>query len=275
MKSRWKLLSIVALLGVALLALAPWKAQAAGAPEHVIVVSDNKVLHPPEELAEMLRAHGADEAGVQRVLTFERRLNDAERRGLPQEEIRRLAEQWAQELFPPPPPNFTDVPEDMLGGKVVEVNGRRMDVQTAQGVRTVVLAPNVTVDEGAWTAAFPVAPGDQVFMVGHPTSQNWVADKIWINAVNITGVVRKCHLKGQEVVCEIKTTRLVQNKNTVEGWLPRRFLIGEKFDPVSGLPLKLWQGKISKLKEGDYVRVVGRMYKGRLCIINIFDEKER
>ena len=150
-----------------------------------------------------------------------------------------------------------------------------MGVQTAQGVRTVVLAPNVTVDEGAWTAAFPVVPGDQVFMVGHPASQSWVADKIWINAVNITGVVRKCHLKEQEVICEIKTTRPVQNKNTVEGWLPRRFLIGEKFDPASGIPLMLWQGKIFKLKEGDFVRVVGRMYKGRLCIINIFDEKER
>ncbi len=99
MKSRWKLLSIVALLGIALLALAPWKARAAGTPEHVVVVSENKVLHSPEELAEMLRAHGADEAGVQRVLTFERRLNDAERRGLSREQISRLAEQWAQELF--------------------------------------------------------------------------------------------------------------------------------------------------------------------------------
>ncbi len=103
MKSRWKLLSIVALLGVALLALAPWKARAAGAPEHVIVVSENEVLHSPEELAEMLRAHGADEAGVQRVLTFERRLNDAERRGLSLGQIRCLSEKWSQELFPPPP----------------------------------------------------------------------------------------------------------------------------------------------------------------------------
>ena len=104
MKSRGKLLGIVVLLSIALLALAPWKARAAtNTQEHVIVIKENKVLHSPEELAEMLRAHGADEAGVQRGLTFERRLNDAERRGLPLDQIRCLSEKWSQELFPPPP----------------------------------------------------------------------------------------------------------------------------------------------------------------------------
>jgi len=174
---------------------------------------------------------------------------------------------------PPPPQKFTDTPQDMLGGEVIKVEGRQIKVRTVQGIQTVVLASNVVIDEGAWTAAFPITPGDQLFMVGHATPQDWVADKVWVNAVNITGEIRKCYLKGQEVVCEIKTTRPLQNKNILQAWLPRKFLIDKDFNPALGISLKLWQDKLFTLKEGAFVRVVGRMYKGRLCIINIFDEE--
>ena len=177
------------------------------------------------------------------------------------------------EIVPPPPQKFADTPEDMLGGEVVKIEGRRMEVRTTRGIQTVVLAADVVIDEGAWTATFPIAPGDHLFMVGHVAPGNWVADKVWVNAVNITGEIRKCSLKRQEVVCEIKTTRPLDNENLVQGWLPRKYFVGKSFDPTTGILLELWKGKRFRLKEGAFVRIVGRMYQGRLCIINVFDEK--
>ena len=171
------------------------------------------------------------------------------------------------------PRPVTEAPQDVLGGVVTKVAGRQLEVRTLQGLRTVVLAEDVIVDEGAWTAALPIAPGDQVFLVGHATSQGWVADKVWVNAVNITGTIQKCHLEAREVVCEIKTARPLQNKSIVQGWLPRQFLLDQDFHPASGISLRLWQDKTFVLKEGAFVRIAGRMYQGRLCIINIFEEE--
>ena len=173
---------------------------------------------------------------------------------------------------PPPPREFTDTPQDMLGGEVIKIEGDHLELRTAQGVQRVILASDVVIDEGAWTSGFPILPGDQLFMVGHPTPKSWVAEKVWVNAVNVTGEIQKCSLEGEEVICEIKTARPLQNKNVIEGWLPRKFLVDRRFDPSLGISLRVWRGRIFKLQEGAFVRVVGRMYKGRLCIINIFDE---
>ena len=171
---------------------------------------------------------------------------------------------------PPPPPNFNDQPEDMLGGEVVQIQGKRLRIQSVEGEQEVILSDNLRIDEGAWTASFPILPGDQVFMVGHPSPEGWVTEKIWINALNLTGKIDQIKITEAEVQFNLQITgRTWQGKTKVLCWLPRRFLVSRKKE---GFLLRLWQGHTFLLQPGLHVRVVGRMHRGRLAVINMFKE---
>ena len=170
----------------------------------------------------------------------------------------------------PPPPNFNNQSGDMLGGEVVQIQGKRLRIRNVKGEQEVVLSDDILIDEGAWTSSLPILPGDQVFMVGHPSSEGWIADKIWINAVNITGKIEQIRSTESEVQFNLQITgRPWQGKTTVSCWLPRRFLVKQE---KAALLLTLWQGKSFLLKPGLHVRVVGRMYRGRVAVINMFKE---
>ncbi len=76
------------------------KEDAAQAPQ-TLVITANKVLHSPEELAQELRASGMDEGTVSRVMELETRLDRARDQGLSQDDLRSRFLQWVQELFGP------------------------------------------------------------------------------------------------------------------------------------------------------------------------------
>ncbi len=103
-KMRWLLVLALAVAG---LAFWGWsQAQAGDQGEiHYIEIGpeENIVLHSPEELAALLRESGVDEASIQNILEFERRVDAAHKAGWSHEQLRKHMEQWIQELFPPPP----------------------------------------------------------------------------------------------------------------------------------------------------------------------------
>lgn len=85
-------------------ALAVWPVMAQEGPSHIVIPAEqNLVLHSADELADVLRKQGMDEASIQRVLELERRIERAHAQGLSYDELRRNMEQWIQELFPKNP----------------------------------------------------------------------------------------------------------------------------------------------------------------------------
>ena len=112
-KGRWLGVVFMGLILLVVLALAGQArtVEAAGEADGWVVQQDgvivippsaNRVVRSPEELAAILRQGGVDEAAIQQILEFERRVDEAHRQGLSMEEIRRLTEQWSRELFPGP-----------------------------------------------------------------------------------------------------------------------------------------------------------------------------
>lgn len=100
-KRWWGLAVLAGTLALLGLVFAQGQARAAkedaAQPPQTLVITENKVLHSPEELAQELQASGMDEALLARLMEMETRPNASEAQGVRHEDLRSRFRQWGEE----------------------------------------------------------------------------------------------------------------------------------------------------------------------------------